>query len=330
MQLSNQLLQVVDDRKITRKLPVLSHLNDKIQLLKKLATSHFEKLYLTKEIEEEDITFEYTSLTLDFFIDDSMKKGFKDMFSSSLDMFQFFQLLYELNNNFLETSNRDGGIKTEVYKSAGFYTDGKLPVPGPNDRVFFFLDFLIEKQINGCKETKDLLLREFSDGEHQFLHTMCICLLLKDKRTILLLDEPETHFNPDWRSKFINVLGKSLKAGGSTNLMKDILLTSHSPFIISDCLPNNVFVFRKEANELIVKKAKELNFNTYGASVDLVLQVIFQMDYSISKTALEEIRVLLRKRKPSLIVEGAKKLGESYEKGFLYERIEKLKSRNNN
>ena len=91
----------------------------------------------------------------------------------------------------------------------------------------------------------ELLLREFSDGEHQFIHTIGISIMLKSKRTLLLLDEPETHFNPGWRAKFIKVLNDSIQSGGANNFLKDVILTSHSPFVISDCLPNNVIFFKR-------------------------------------------------------------------------------------
>lgn len=154
---------------------------------------------------------------------------------------------------------------------------------------------------------------------------MGICLMLKDRRSLLLLDEPETHFNPSWRAKFIKVLNDSIKAGGGNNMMKEILLSSHSPFIISDCMPNNVIVFKKDRKGNInPKTANDIDFNTFGASVDLILQEIFEMEYSISEHALEEIRILLKQRSVTSIIEGSKRFGESYEKGFLYERIEML------
>lgn len=145
--------------------------------------------------------------------------------------------------------------------------------------MFHFLDFYIIKELKKTGEIKELLLRSFSDGEHQFIHTMGICLLLKDRRTLLLLDEPETHFNPSWRAKFIKVLNESVSSGkpkdlpnGDFNihLLKDILLTSHSPFIISDCLPDNVILFEKNDDGVTsAKKVSELDdtFNTYGTSV---------------------------------------------------------------
>jgi restriction system-associated AAA family ATPase len=270
-----------------------------------------------------------SSLTLDFLVNNQTKQVFKSYFENSFDLFRFFQMLYELN---LLSVQEDE--KLDIYNSRGVYTDWKIPDSKPKSEVFTFLNYLILKKNTEKEEPEPRLMRELSDGEHQFLHTMGICLMLKNRRALLLLDEPETHFNPSWRAKFIKILNDSINAGSiddnkdvNIHLLKDILLTSHSPFIISDCMPENVILFeRGDDGKVIPKTARQLEFNTYGASVDLILQEIFGMSHSISEHALEEIRVLLRKRTVEPIIEGAKRFGESYEKGFLYERIEELKS----
>lgn len=316
MHLCNHVMCVGDQRGEIgmHKYAVFRQIVDRIQVLRNLATSFFEEP-IKEEVNSLTDQPRYI-LTLDFYVDETIKAAFKDVFHNSLEMFQFFQLLYELNNNFLEPANIAGGIKEEVYKSAGFYTDGKLPKPGPEDMVFFFLDFMIRKEVNGVEEPIELLLREFSDGEHQFLHTMGICLLLKDKRTIMLLDEPETHFNPDWRSKFINVLNKSMEAGGGNNLMNDILITSHSPFIISDCKRDNVFVFRN--GEVFHPK-----INTFGASIGIVMDEIFLKDDTISDFAKEELLRLRELPTGTLeeiksVKEASRSVGESAEKVLLF------------
>ena len=312
--------------------PILTHIDNIICSLKKCATSWYEH---KEEVELQGKARIMSILTLDFFVEEDTKRIFKTLFKDSFELFRFFQVLYELNSTFVNE-----GIKEEVYKSKGFYIDGKIPVGSPEQNVFYFLDYLILKKIDANGPPKELLLREFSDGEHQFLHTMGICLMLKNRRSILLLDEPETHFNPSWRAKFVKLLGDSIAAGAKSkinktainlHLMKDVILTSHSPFIISDCLPNNVVLFKKDKSNgrIHPKTAKEINFNTYGTSVDLILQEIFEMDYSISLQALSEIKALLKNKSANSIIEGAKRLGESYEKGFLYERIEELKKKNN-
>ncbi|PHN99289.1 ABC transporter, partial [Rhodobacteraceae bacterium 4F10] len=248
------------------------------------------------------------------------------------ELFRFFQVLYELNSNIVSES-----IKEEVYSSKGFYTKGKLPVAAPIDTVFHFLDYKILKKIKGEKKPKALLLREFSDGEQQFLHTIGICLMLKERRTLLLLDEPETHFNPAWRAKFIKILNDSIEAGKPNNgnnvhILKDVILTSHSPFIISDCMPNNVVFFdRHKETELVeAKSAKEMDIKTFGMSVETILDELFNYNQSIGDWSNE---TLLEIDFDSIKTEADKKalkkklriLGPSIEKDLVLAKLNRLK-----
>jgi len=263
MHLNNHLLKKAfeGDKKTQLTYPVFAYIKPILDKLKVISTSFHEE----DRTEEGGYVRGESYLLLDFYVDVTMKKAFRKIFNNSaLACFRFFQHLYELNNHFVEQETKE-----EVYESKGKYTHGKLQLPGPDQKVFYFLDFLIDKRIKeNPAEYKELLLRDFSDGEHQFLHTMGICLLLKDRRTLMLLDEPETHFNPDWRSKFIRVLSDSIKVGGGNNLLKDVLLTSHSPFIISDCFPNNVFVFKRDINKSLVKTSDgRLNRSFYSKHV---------------------------------------------------------------
>jgi len=268
------------------------------------------------------------TLYLDFYVNDATKDAFKEHFhNNSLECFQFFRLLYELNNHFV-----DEETKVDVYRSRGIYTDGKLPIGSPRQDVFHFLDFYITKELKKTGEIKDLLLKSFSDGEHQFIHTMGICLLLKEKRSLLLLDEPETHFNPSWRAKFVKILNDSISAGnkgeypnGSYNVhsLKDVLLTSHSPFIISDCLPDYVVLFEKdEKGKTTAKKASELGIDTYGTSVNLLTNRIFKNKETIGKYVLSKLngfrkRFESQEKNENLIEEINNEFGDSIEKLLL-------------
>jgi ABC-type multidrug transport system ATPase subunit len=161
--------------------------------------------------------------------------------------------------------------------------------------------------------------------------TMGICLMLKDRRTLLLLDEPETHFNPGWRAKFIKVLSDSIEAGGGNNLLKDVILTSHSPYIISDCLPNNVIFFSRngETKKIEAKSAREIGFNTYGTSVEIISDELFGYNQSIgdlSNKILQDIDIAAIKT-PSdiaIIKRELNKLGESIEKDLLLSKLNRI------
>ena len=187
-----------------------------------------------------------------------------------------------------------------------------------------------------------MLLRSFSDGEHQFIHTIGICLLLKDRRALLLLDEPETHFNPSWRAKFIKILNDSITSGNprglpngnfNVHLLKDILLTSHSPFIISDCMPENVVLFEKDYEGFTTaKKVTELDssFNTYGTSMELILNRLFDYDQSIGDLSYSELesidfKGIKSKKDMDKVKSKLLELGESIEKDMVLARLNKIK-----
>ena len=267
-------------------------------------------------------------LILDFWLNDATKKAFRMNFPNGIfQLFRAFQILYTLNYRTVTEE-----IKSEVYQSKGFYTDGKVPNPAPEDKVFYFLDYYIQKEDVDKKDDVQLLMKNLSDGEQQFLHTLGICLMLKDKTALLLLDEPETHFNPDWRSKFIRTLQKSLAASQSNNLMKDILITSHSPFIISDCYPDKVIVFEKGKQPI---NAKDINFRTYGTSIDIITENIFKKHNTIGDLSRKEIENIVdeikdkNKLTTQEVIEYKNRtshLGDSMEKILLFSRLNELEN----
>ena len=213
--------------------------------------------------------------SLDFLVDKSTIHLIRKKFDNdAYKFFSVFQILHALNERVEENQ-----YKEEVYNSKGFYTDYKRP---EYSQFFYFTNYKIKKKDR--EKTESLLLRELSDGEQQFLHTLGICLMLQKKRTLLLLDEPETHFNPEWRSKFIDTLRKTLQAGNDNFLLKDIILTSHSPFIISDCFPDKVIVFTKG------EQPKSPEFNTFGTSIGVITSKIFNSNQTIGKYSNDEIQ----------------------------------------
>lgn len=314
----------------SKKLVIVQLLTERIKQLKNCATCFYET---------------ETELALDFFVNDATKIAFKTYFTNQFELFQLFRLLYELN-----AYSVDEYVKDEVYKSKGFYTDWKLPQLVPKDNIFAFSDFFILKKNKGDVVAHPRLLKEFSDGEHQFIHTMGICMMLKKRRALLLLDEPETHFNPAWRAKFIKILNDSIAASSPMSVeklgvgeseinihpaagnleyyvQKEVLLTSHSPFIISDCLPDNVILFEKDnQGNTTAKKASELGIDTYGTSVNILTNRIFSNKETIGKYVLSKLNELRRKSKETenkeeLIDEINRQFGDSIEKLLLIKEI---------
>src|SRR5262249_25287638 len=150
------------------------------------------------------------------------------------------------------------------------YVNETIPMPASHERIMRFKDFEIIKEGVSSK----LYGKALSDGEHQLVHTIGLCLLFRHEPALFLLDEPETHLNPDWRATYVSTLRAALEADTATkNMMREVLLTSHSPFIISDCQPENVLVFEKDADGRVEWHNPE--FNTFGASANAITIKVF-------------------------------------------------------
>lgn len=254
------------------------------------------------------------TLVLDYYINKITIEAFKHHFRTPFELFQAFQTLNELNAHFMRFQD-----KKEIYMKDSMYILEKMPKAKGEELAFYFNNFFIKKK----NVEKPLLVKSLSDGEHQFLHSMGICLMLKDKSALLLLDEPETHFNPDWRSRFISILNDCLEKGEGENWARDILITSHSPFIISDCFPDKVIVFKKGKQPI---NARDMKFNTFGTSVNIVIEEIFEKEESIPDYSLFKLDQIKNREFNTLediqrAKEDARLLGESPEKVFLFREL---------
>ena len=129
--------------------------------------------------------------------------------------FQAFQILLTLN---LYTVSEK--LKKELYQSESLFVNETVPILPSDERIMRFKDFWLQKR--GVKE--GILSKSLSDGEHQFLHSLGLALLYKDKRCLYLLDEPETHFNPDWRAKFISRLRDCFNDESAKNKIREMLI----------------------------------------------------------------------------------------------------------
>lgn len=272
-------------------------------------------------------------LYLDYFIDpdkrnekgelieiSEMKKAFQGNFEDAFELFRTFQTLLTLN-----LYEVDVKLKQDLYRSGSLYVNETVPTLPSDKRIMRFKDFTIEKQ--GTRD--DILSKSLSDGEHQYLHAMGICLLFKDTNSLFLLDEPETHLNPDWRAKFISTLRDCLAQPRQKN-MRELLITSHSPFIVSDSHEENVLVFKKD-DETRVVTADRPGFNTFGASVNQITLKVFEKHETIGGFANSVYDRLYERLEngedpDSLIQIANDELGDSVEKVmFVNKALEKKK-----
>jgi restriction system-associated AAA family ATPase len=202
-------------------------------------------------------------------------------------------------------------LKKELYQSASLYVNETVPILPSAERVIRFEDLALQKQ----GVTDPVCAKSLSDGEHQFLHTLGLCLLFKNKNALFLLDEPETHFNPDWRSKLISRIRDCFETSDQKTI-REMLITTHTPFLISDSMPENVLVFKKEDQSVTVSRP---DYNTLGASINKITMKTFYKKETIGGYAdriLNDMkqRFAAGEDREALLEEVHQKLGDSIEK----------------
>ena len=257
------------------------------------------------------------TLYLDYFVNDATKMAFRENFrdldingNPALALFHTFQVLLTLN-----LFSVSDALKADLYRSDSLYVSETVPVLASDERIMRFKNFWVTK----TDVNKSVLLKSFSDGEHQLLHILGLCLLFKNTQSLFLLDEPETHFNPDWRANFVTRLNQCFD--GSSD--HEMLITTHTPFLISDSRPEKVLVFNKSNGVVSVRHP---NYNTLGASINKITMATFGKRETIglrAQTVLEDLRRRFEQGedKDQIIADINRQLGDSVEKVLLIKTI---------
>lgn len=275
-----------------------------IEKFKKCSTIHNIE---TKEVNYNQLKRKIDQPTLcsfDFYVDELTVQRFRDEFDSAQDLYMAFRKFELLNSLKLSGSHRKSSLNKNVLH--------RPPTVGHEDRIFRIDDIILK--INNPNISIPYI--GISDGQHQFLQTIGTILLFENKNVLFLLDEPETHFNPQWRSQFVYNLHRE-----TLDRYQEIILTTHSPYVVSDCEQYNVFVFKREGENVTFDN---IDIQTYGTSFDNLLKRTFNVKHTISQKAYNEIQKLMKSDNSEYIQERLDNMGPSFEKLPLLKRLKDL------
>lgn len=302
------------------KIQLTYNLKQSLEVLKKCATC-FETQY-------DDETGIEKFLILDFKVTSATKEAFRfhfanEQYNKPLQLFELFQILLELNAYVVSVND-----KKKVYQSKNIFINNDIyPNPLENDRIIRFKNLWIKKKgVN-----KPLFTKELSDGEHQFVHSLGICLLFKNENCLFLFDEPETHFNPDWKAKFISSIRHCFSLEESSTI-REMVITTHSPYLISDSESKYVHIFEKDEETKKVSCSFP-EFQTLGTSVNKITLRIFDKPDTIGSYAnskIDELRKELEEteNKEIFLSKVRKEIGDSVESMlFINDVIDQIESK---
>lgn len=133
-------------------------------------------------------------------------------------------------------------------------------------------------------------INKLSSGEKQLFLRMLSIKMLKINNSIILIDEPEISLHPIWQQKILKVYEK-------IGINNQIIIATHSPFILGGTKSENIRLLYRENGEIKVKN--EMG-NIYGKPVQKVLEDLMGLtsvrDPEINNQ-LEELKNLVKENK---------------------------------
>ena len=280
-----------------------------------------KKIQLTEELEEtltrlkrsatcwtEDTGTE--TFTFDFLVTEATRQAVQYFWKDALSLYRALHKFSLLNDLVIKKEARDRMNKAVAERR--FAT--RLPEPLQDDLVFGFEEVRFWPEAPDCSPVDYVAL---SDGEHQQALILGTYAMISEPNALFLLDEPESHFNPQWRVQFVKRL-MELRTGRAS---QEMLMTTHAPFLASDMSRSQVLVFERSDDGISVAPPE---IETYGASYDRILEHCFKIRPPISQIANTEIQGLLESGTVEELQDAMIRLGDSVEKTFLAARLRKL------
>jgi hypothetical protein len=140
-----------------------------------------------------------------------------------------------------------------------------------------------------------LRYEELSDGEQMVLGRMALFHLLEGQQdSLLLLDEPETHFNDLWKRDVVSVVDGAL---GKTSC--EVVIATHAALVLTDALKDELVVLERTIDENSntsshsVLRVLDSDIHTFGATGDHPLRDIFGASDTVGRRASRILEVLI-------------------------------------
>ncbi|MBE0600201.1 MAG: ATP-binding protein, partial [Firmicutes bacterium] len=126
------------------------------------------------------------------------------------------------------------------------------------------------KEQSNCEKTFGRL----SSGHKIVLLTITRLVESVEEKTLVLLDEPETHLHPPLLSSFIRALSELL-----INRNGVAILTTHSPVVLQEVSKDCVWKLSRFGS---LSKAERPTIETYGENVSRLISEVFELEVTRS------------------------------------------------
>jgi hypothetical protein len=173
------------------------------------------------------------------------------------------------------------------------YDPPGINLPVLQDITIFFNRRKTDQEVQESVKPPLLLINWLSDGERSFLGRMCLFSLLGETESLILLDEPEVHFNDYWKRQIVYVISKVMQKRAS-----HAVITTHSSITLTDAINDSIVVLNR--NGTFTSETFQPNIRTYAADPSDIIVNIFGAPQATGAQSIEAIRDALNIRPEDL------------------------------
>jgi energy-coupling factor transporter ATP-binding protein EcfA2 len=226
----------------------------------------------------------------------------KNQVLAIIDLVEWQEFDFPIPDNYYGNPETKEG---NIYKYLGSFEF--LISDGQNKTILVEAITLMDEILKGRRMFSYEPLDELSSGQKHLLTLYSRFYWAKDKikksekkylgikgdTVILFIDEGEVALHPEWQRVFLNNILKYFHLLFE-NYKIQLILTTHSPFVLSDLPKDNVIFLDRDKNGNSIISNMEIKNNTFGANIhDLLAEKFFLQEGLIGNFAKDKIAITL-------------------------------------
>ena len=213
----------------------------------------------------------------------------------SSNLLKIIKQLNEECNKIFEIINKLYNSHKEYFLLGGVFSNKKerffsyrpcIMIPYKD---FYYIEELLDEEKKLIFNMFKVTFKGLSSGEQALLDMFSKIFNIKDKinteSMLIIMDEPELYFHPEWQRKLIYNLIEFLNEH-ITEKSIQIIITSNSPYILSDLQEGDVILLGNKENDMINK--------TFANNIYYLLKNEYFMDFTIGEFSKQKIEYILQ------------------------------------
>ena len=143
----------------------------------------------------------------------------------------------------------------------------------------------------------EVTYRDLSEGEQQLLLVLGLLKFTAREEALFLLDEPDTHLNPNWSTQYLAFLDRFIRGRDSCH----VIMSSHDPLVFAGLTRDQVRIFRRDPEGWAVAELPDNDPRGMGVAAILTSD-LFRLRTTLdteTQAELDRQRVLAMKERLS-------------------------------